>query len=327
MYNYSDITSIHFEITSKCQARCPMCPRRIQGGKLNPNISLCEISLNEFKTYFPIEFIQQLYSFNFCGNLGDPIIAKDTLKICEYLRTHNNHLHITLHTNGSAKTKSFWSKLGQLKVEVTFGIDGLNDTHSLYRVNTNYETIIKNAKTFIANNGSAHWHMLVFKHNEHQVEDCRQLAFELGFKSFQTKYTSRFREESLEVYKTDTKVSHIIYPTTRSIEISKNHKKHIEIVPNKINCKVQNNKQIYVGADGTVTPCCWLDLTFYPDSSFSKNDYLNKIKYFPNLKNNTLKEIFDSNYFNEIEKTWINNPVYECNKQCGNFDKFAEQFK
>ena len=32
MYNYSEIKDVHLEITSKCQATCPMCPTRIGGG-------------------------------------------------------------------------------------------------------------------------------------------------------------------------------------------------------------------------------------------------------------------------------------------------------
>ena len=45
MYQLSDIHSIHFEVTSKCQARCPMCPRRIHGGPLLPGVDLEEITL------------------------------------------------------------------------------------------------------------------------------------------------------------------------------------------------------------------------------------------------------------------------------------------
>ena len=45
MYNYQDITSIHLEVTSKCQARCPMCPRRLHGGPLLEGLDLEEIDL------------------------------------------------------------------------------------------------------------------------------------------------------------------------------------------------------------------------------------------------------------------------------------------
>ena len=58
MYKLTDIRDVHLEITSKCQAKCPMCPRRIQGGPLNPFIHLDEITLERFNNGF------QTVSFN-----------------------------------------------------------------------------------------------------------------------------------------------------------------------------------------------------------------------------------------------------------------------
>ena len=52
MYELANIRDIHLELTSKCQARCPMCPRRISGGILNPLITLNEITLSQFKNWF-----------------------------------------------------------------------------------------------------------------------------------------------------------------------------------------------------------------------------------------------------------------------------------
>ena len=101
MYNLKDIKDVHFEITSKCQAKCPMCPRRIAGGPLNPFIKLDEVSLETFKKWFPESFIKQLNSMFMCGNLGDPIISKDTLEIYQYLREVNPNISLAMHTNGS----------------------------------------------------------------------------------------------------------------------------------------------------------------------------------------------------------------------------------
>ena len=89
MYNITDIKSIHLEVTTKCQARCPMCPRRIHGGPLLEGYDLTEISLETFVNWFPSDFVKQLHHLNMCGNLRDPIIAKDTLEIFRYLRETN----------------------------------------------------------------------------------------------------------------------------------------------------------------------------------------------------------------------------------------------
>jgi len=37
-----------------------------------------------------------------CGNLGDPIIAQDTIKIFEYFRNHNDKMWLSMNTNGGA---------------------------------------------------------------------------------------------------------------------------------------------------------------------------------------------------------------------------------
>lgn len=106
MYNYEDITSIHLEVTTRCQARCPMCPRRLHGGPLLEGLDLEEISIDTFKEWFPVSFVQQLKFLNMCGNLGDPIVAKDTLEIFRYLRENNSEMTLQMHTNGSGDRKS-----------------------------------------------------------------------------------------------------------------------------------------------------------------------------------------------------------------------------
>jgi sulfatase maturation enzyme AslB (radical SAM superfamily) len=161
---------------------------------LDPFITLDEITLEQFKEWFPIDFVQQLNDLNMCGNLGDPIIAKDTLEIFQYLRNTNPNIILSMHTNGSARTLAWWRELAGLQVRVTFGIDGLSDTHALYRIGTDFNQILKNAQEFITAGGEAEWHMLLFKHNEHQVDQCRSISETYGFKRFSAKNTSRFRD-------------------------------------------------------------------------------------------------------------------------------------
>ena len=55
-------------------------------------------------------------------------------------------------------------------------------------------------------------------------------------------------------------------------------------------------------------------------------DDMMKIKRFPNLHNESLKEIFDSGFFDLISSQWSTCGLKECSKQCGSFDKLREQF-
>lgn len=327
MYNYDDIKEIHLEVTSKCQARCPMCPRRISGGMLNPLITLDEITLAQFQEWFPVNFVKQLDRLFMCGNLGDPIIAEDTLEIFNYLRTNNPNIRLSMHTNGSARNKKWWHDLAFLNVYVTFGIDGLEDTHHLYRVSTDWNKIIENAKAFIDNGGQAEWHMLVFKHNEHQVEDCRAIANEMKFNNFTVKHTSRFKNDKWAVLDDLGKPTHYLEPTEKSTNMIPLVQAAMESTAPHIICKAKKQSQIYVAANGTVSPCCWLDFGWILPSQESRIDYMEQIEIFPNLHKQSLKEIFDSDYFTNIENTWTNKPLQECSKQCGIFDKLGAQFE
>ena len=264
MYKFEDIRDVHLEITSKCQAKCPMCPRRINGGPMNPFIKLDDITLDRFKEWFPRQFIQQLNSMFMCGNLGDPIISRDTMQIFEHLREVNPRMKLSMHTNGSAREQNWWKELAKYRVIVTFGIDGLEDTHHLYRISTDFNKIIDNAKAFIGAGGYAKWHMLVFEHNEHQVQEAKQMSEELGFKMFTTKNTTRFKDDHFQVIDEKGNPLHKLRPSEKSkamIPMMQEASKNVK--PNII-CKAKKYNQIYVSACGNVSPCCWLDVEWMP---------------------------------------------------------------
>jgi len=328
MYKLDQIREIHLELTTKCQARCPMCPRRLNGGILNPFIKLTEIDLETFKRWFDINLIRQLNKIFFCGNLGDPIIAKDCLEIFAYLREINPNMILSMHTNGGARDTKWWKQLAKLNVHVVFGIDGLSDTHHLYRISTDWNKIISNSKSFIDAGGKAEWHMLVFQHNEHQVSQCEELSKELGFEKFITKHTSRFTNDKFHVLDETGKSTHVLYPTQKSLEmISKVSQATSSLETKTINCVAQKQQQLYIAADGTVSPCCWLDFSWIFHRQDTRIDYMDNIGTFPNLNTQSLKEIFESKYFDKIESTWPDKPLLECSRQCGKFNKSQAQFQ
>ena len=335
MYKLADVREIHLELTSRCQASCPMCPRNFRGGITNPWLVETEISIEQFKQWFPETFIKQLDRLFMCGNLGDAIVAKDTIEVFQYLRDTNPNMFLGLHTNGSARPAKWWERLAELNVVVTFALDGLEDTNHLYRIGTDFNKIIENAKTFINAGGRARWHMLVFDHNKHQIEAAKKMSQDLGFFEFTQKNSSRFNGPYTQVLTKDGKTSHNIYPSDRSLEISQKiieHKVKMMLKPEEelateIHCKSQQGKSMYVGANGAVTPCCWLEFTGYEPFNKSVVDYNDKGFITPNLYNNTLEEIFASDYFTRIEETWTCGPLRQCSKQCGKVDKLNEQFK
>ena len=53
MYKFKEIRSAHIELTSNCQASCPMCARNHHGGIENPLLKVTDISLELFKEICP----------------------------------------------------------------------------------------------------------------------------------------------------------------------------------------------------------------------------------------------------------------------------------
>jgi MoaA/NifB/PqqE/SkfB family radical SAM enzyme len=195
------IIQVHWEPTDKCNSACPMCPRYTFEGFELPTLSNVEWTLESFKAAWPVEFIQRIEKILACGNYGDPCACKEFSDIYTYVREINPKIRLCLNTNASLRNTDWWIKLAKVvdhdSVQgnyCTFSIDGLEDTNHLYRRNTNWKKIMENAKAFIDAGGVAHWDFIVFEHNEHQVEEARELARSMGFKNFNVKRTTRFHK-------------------------------------------------------------------------------------------------------------------------------------
>jgi len=201
MYSYYDIKTVHLENTQNCQASCPMCDRNQNGGAVNPHIDLSELTLEDCKRIFEPEFIKQLNTMYMCGNLGDPIVARDTLEIFKYFREHNPTMWLSMNTNAGAKNADWWSELAHVfgrMGAVIFSVDGLSDTNHIYRQGVNWDSVERAMKSFIGAGGRARWDFLIFEHNQHQVDEAKELSEKWGFERFIPKKTGRFMTASSE---------------------------------------------------------------------------------------------------------------------------------
>lgn len=355
MFDFSELKTLHFELTSRCQASCPMCARNYHGGQENPNLPLDEISLEDFKNIVNDEVINQVEFIYFCGNYGDPIISNDLIPIIEYCKNKKQSIRIGVHTNGSARSSEWWKRLAQSMPEdhcVHFALDGLEDTHHLYRIGTDFNKIVENARAFISEGGRAEWVFLSFGHNDHQIDEAKSLARDLGFEKFNHKATSRFLEKPwFDVLDKDGNVSYKIEPpkehkmTFIDPQIIKSYKKSVELAT--INCKVLNEKSVYIDAFKNIWPCCWIgalpyiysrenDLihTYQQDQTSAINELVNSIGGYDSidLRKRSIKQVLeDSKWKNVWKKYWDQKKLATCAKICGTFPEkilmqYDEQF-
>lgn len=353
MFNFSQLKQIHLEITNNCQASCPMCSRNIHGGLENPLMKINSWTLDNFITIMTPEVLEQVDSYYFCGNFGDPLLNNDLIPMIAYSKNTAPNTGIRIHTNGSLRSVAWWKQLAEtLPAEhcVIFAIDGSRDTHSLYRIGTDYDIILRNAKAFIDAGGNAEWAFIRFKHNEHDVDEARRIASELGFKSFVVKDSSRFLlDKKYPVYNNDGVTTHHLEPSGYS-EIKFIDKKVIDnyrtIVQNSdIKCQAIELKEIYIDAFGRMFPCCYIAMIPYipMDVDLSivgiRKEMLREYQALTtalggveslDATQHSIKDILESEPYQTVwQQFWDDKKLITCARTCGvttEFSKPAEQF-
>ena len=134
MYQLDTIKSITIEITNFCNAKCPQCSRYNKYGEIQKNLPLIHLDPNCLHK-IPFEKMTSLETIKFNGNYGDPLMHPQIDKILDIFKNYK----LVLSTNASLRSANWWKNLAKYNIKVKFAIDGLEDTHSLYRRNTDYK--------------------------------------------------------------------------------------------------------------------------------------------------------------------------------------------
>jgi MoaA/NifB/PqqE/SkfB family radical SAM enzyme len=350
LYEYRKIRQVHLEITARCNASCPMCPRNVNGGAVNPNLDLNELSLADVKRILPAEFVKQLRGLYMCGNYGDPMVAKDTLAVFEHLRDTNAKMFLHMHTNGSGRDARWWKRLAEV-ADVTFSVDGLADTNHLYRRSTDWKKIRRAMDAYIGAGGKANWAFIVFRHNEHQVDEARALAREWGFKKFIAKKTQRFLHQGKQVdrYPVLDRHGHHEYDlempedtrhlNTELLALSSLVRRHGSyeqyLSETNITCKATVKRRIFVSAEGLVFPCCWLGRIYFSEVPNGVGERWELLKDLPggraalDAKRHPLRQIIEGPYFQDVvPRGWEKGAgrIATCGRVCGESDAYSAQF-
>ena len=255
-----DVKILHLEPTDACNAACPQCARETDTTFDKNNLH--HLTVEQIKKLVDDDTIRNLDKMFMCGDYGDPATGKHTLEIYKYFRQLNPTITLGMNTNGGIRNTDWWRQLGSIlntqKDYVVFSLDGLSDTNHIYRVNVNFDKVIQNAQAFINSGGNAHWEMLVFEHNQHQVDQAEQLAKDLGFKWFRAKISKRFKTHPIE----------FLNPPMAWVNPS--------VTNGKIECRAIEESSLYISSKGVIYPCCWLGTS---ENSIDKFDAIQQSWY------------------------------------------------
>lgn len=316
-----DLTHLHVEISSKCVLKCPRCPRT-EMPENHPQINR-DYSLEEFQGLFTQEILSQVKYLSFCGDIGDPIYARDFLEIVEYIKQTSKTTRINIVTNGSYKEAEWWQQLGSNLDQydrITFSVDGWDhDSNRIYRVNSDWDSIITGIKS-LKNSSEVNlrWSTIIFRFNMHRLEEIRRIAKDLGVDQFDTVKSMKFGSndpryldssgvDPLEpgAYKEEKNYARSVIKLARGYALppAKRDTNHW--------AKCLNGTQMpFVGVDGRFFPCAWFN------SGYIENDFVEKFQDRINVRTRGFDAVLTDPCWDELKMRWEMFPPKICQFKC-----------
>jgi len=277
------VTNLELEVTNKCNLKCPICTRKKVKFKKSEDLDL---------SVFEKIVLEDIKTVDMCGVLSEPTLYSYMFQFIDLLKQNT---YIKIHTNGTTNNVDWWVELANKLSkhdgsEVIFAIDGLENTHSIYRIGTNFKKLINNIKAFNLAGGKSISQFIIFKHNQHQVNDVKKLSNDIGCKNMIIRTSSSYNK------------------TFQRPDIEKNIKTRYEMcnIFDKLNiqCKHLLRGWVFIDFKGDVFPCCFLSLGKY------STNYINSYNLYHNHKNDinlyvkTLDEIFESEYYSYLYENY-----------------------
>ncbi len=254
-----------------CNLRCPLCPTG-RGVLARPRGRMeLELAKRVIDQIAPYAYRIELY------NWGEPFLHPDIFAMIEYASQRRITVGLSSnlnYLNADLARRLVESGLSQLIVS----IDGATqESYAAYRRGGKLNDVLQNLKMVVESKRALErqmpfiiWRMLIGKHNEHEVEVVRRMAYELGADGFSTGMLLVDTQDPEQVKQWLPKdPAHTCYDYS---------KPNLE---NVWDCH-ELWEVMVINWDGGVAPCCWLH-----DPQFD----------FGNVANQTVREIWNGPYY------------------------------
>jgi radical SAM protein with 4Fe4S-binding SPASM domain len=273
--------SISFEPTTSCNLRCPECPSGLRAFT-RPTGMLNKDFFRETIDQISKELLYLVFYFQ-----GEPYLNPGFLEMVSY--ASKKKIYTATSTNAHYLTDTNAKKTVESGLDrLIISIDGTTqEVYQQYRVGGKLEKVIAGAKNIV------HWkkelksskpfvifQFLVVKPNEHQIEDIKALAEEIG--------VDEVRFKTAQVYDYQTDPNQLI-PTIDKFSRYKKKKDGEMAIKNNLNnhCWRLWHATV-ISWDGMVVPCC-----FDKDAEYRLGD----------LKNASFKEIWNNENYHKFRSS------------------------
>ena len=190
---------VMIEPTNICNLKCPLCPT----GNNTLKRSKGYMSFEVFR-----KIIDEIHSTAFMvvlWNQGEPYLNKDFSKMVKY--ASDRGLFTLVSTNGNIDFDAEEIVNSGLDSMIV-SLDGTTqETYNKYRINGKLDKVIKGVKEIVAAKKKLNkkspllrWQFMVMKHNEHEIEEIKKMASELGVDNLELKSVQIYSKEDVQTF-------------------------------------------------------------------------------------------------------------------------------
>lgn len=242
--------AISFEPTTSCNLRCPECPSGLRA--FSRDTGMLEKDFFQ-KTIDDIHKELLYLTFYF---QGEPYLNKNFLDMVAY--ASSKKIYTATSTNAHYLTDEVAKKTVESGLDrLIISIDGTTqDVYSSYRVGGNLEKVLEGARNIVkwkknlnSKKPFVFFQFLVVKPNEHQIEEVKKLALEIG--------VDEVRFKTAQVYNYTTDPNQLIPENNKYSRYTK-QTDGTYVAKNKLanRCWKLWHANV-ITFDGLVVPCCF----------------------------------------------------------------------
>lgn len=272
--------SISFEPTTSCNLRCPECPSGLREFT-RPTGMLKKDFFKETIDDIYKELLYLIFYFQ-----GEPFLNPNFLEMVKY--AHDKGIYTATSTNAHYLTDEKAKQTVESGLDrLIISIDGTTqDVYQQYRRGGRLDKVIAGARNIVkwkkelkSKTPFVFFQFLVVKPNEHQVEEIKQLAKEVG--------VDQVRFKTAQVYDYENDPNNLIPENEKYSRYKKDKNGKIKISSGLSNHCWKLWHANVITWDGMVVPCC-----------FDK-DAMHRLG---NLKTQSFKEIWNNDNYKQFRR-------------------------
>lgn len=241
--------TVSFEPTTACNLRCPECPSGLRAFT-RPTGNLRADFFRQTIDELAADLLYLIFYFQ-----GEPYINPNFLDMVRY--AHDRGIYTISSTNGHFLNRENARRTVESGLDrLIISVDGTTqDTYEQYRIGGKLETVLQGARNLVAARrelGATTPHLifqfLVVRPNEHQIEDVRRLAREIGIDEVKFK--------TAQLY--DYEQGHPLLPTREEYARYRRRPDGTYAIKNALHAHCWKLwHSCVITWDGLVAPCCF----------------------------------------------------------------------